>query len=123
MPRLVIIVWRWVLVGREHLVVLGLYLLPTLYLLARVLPRFGSVIPGGPVADIDGWQNVWSLWWVQHALSHGENPFFTSMLFYPVGVSLYLQTLNITNGLLTLPVQLLAGPIAAYNGRWRWDLC
>ncbi|WP_026369489.1 hypothetical protein [Kallotenue papyrolyticum] len=93
----------------------GLYTLLTGLLLARVLPVFDRAIPGGPIAAVDGWQNVWNLWWVRTALERGENPFVTQMLFYPSGVGLYLQTLNITNGLLTLPVQWLGGPIAAYN--------
>lgn len=93
----------------------ALYTLLTGLLLARVLPVFDRAIPGGPIATVDGWQNVWNLWWVRTALERGENPFFTHLLFYPTGVGLYLQTLNLTNGLLTLPAQWLGGPIAAYN--------
>ena len=37
------------------------------------------------------------------------------MLFHPAGQPLTLHTLNITNSLMTMPVQLIAGPIAAYN--------
>ncbi len=94
---------------------IGLYLLGALYLLAHVLPSFDDAIPGWGVAGLDGWQNAWNIWWTRLALSRGQNPYFTDMLFYPDGQSLYLHTLNITNGLLTMPVQLIAGPIAAYN--------
>lgn len=103
--------WR----GRFHLLVLGLYLVGTLYLLAYVLPRFDRAIPGDKVANEDGWQNTWNLWWTRYALAHGQNPYTTEMLFYPTGARLYLHTLTLTNGVLTLPVQLLAGPVAAYN--------
>jgi hypothetical protein len=100
---------------RPHLLALALYLVPTLYLLARVLPQFGSAIPGAGVAREDGWQNTWNLWWTLRALAEGQNPFSTNLVYYPEGAYLYLHTLNITNGLLTLPVQLVAGPVAAYN--------
>lgn len=91
------------------------YFLLSLLLLAPVLGAFGQAIPGGPIAENDGWQNVWNLWWAGRALGHLQNPFFTSMLYYPTGASLYMQTLNITNGLLTAPVTWLAGPVASYN--------
>lgn len=85
------------------------------YVLANVLPRFNSAIPGAGVAQADGWQNTWNLWWVRRALSAAQNPYWTDLLFFPTGTGLYLHTLNITNALLTLPMQLVAGPVAAYN--------
>lgn len=91
------------------------YLLLSLLVLWPVLPHAASAIPGGPVAAIDGWQNVWNLWWAQRALAAGTNPFFTNLLYYPDGVSLYLQTINISNGVLFWPVATLFGPVAAYN--------
>lgn len=94
--------------------VLG-YLALSLLTMATALPSFMVAIPGGPVAETDGWQNVWNLWWVQRALATPTNPFFTPLLFYPEGVDLTLQTLNITNGLLFAPITALFGPIAAYN--------
>jgi hypothetical protein len=101
---------------QSHLAVLALYLAITLYLLARVLPHFGHAIPGGGLANADGWQNVWNIWWTQYALIHGKNVFSTDMVFHPDGAELYLQhALHISNNLLTLPVQALAGPVAAYN--------
>lgn len=100
---------------RAALVSLGLYLGGALYLMARVLPTFDRTIPGSGIAIVDAWQNTWNLWWTHLALTRWQNPYFTDMLFYPAGQSLYLHTLNITNALLTMPVQLVAGPIAAYN--------
>jgi hypothetical protein len=91
------------------------YTLVALLLLGPVVGAFATAIPGGPVAHTDGWQNVWNLWWVQQALTKGQNPFETPLLFYPQGASLYLQTLGITNGLLVLPVTLIWGPVAGYN--------
>jgi len=91
------------------------YLAAGLLVLAPLLPRFGDAIPGGPVAAVDGWQNVWNLWWTSRALAAGRNPFYTDLLFFPEGAPLYLQTLGITNGLLALPATALWGPVAGYN--------
>lgn len=100
---------------RFHLIVLLLYAIYTLYILANVLPHSATAIPGSGVALADGWQNTWNFWWVARALQQGTNPYRTDMLFFPEGTSLYLHTLNITNSLITLPVLLAAGPLAAYN--------
>ena len=72
-----------------------------------------AAIPGD---SFDGWQNYWNLWWLKTALvDHVANPLITDLLYYPTGVSLYFHTLNPFNGLLTLPIQLSAGLIPAYN--------
>jgi len=60
-------------------------------------------------------QNVWNIWWVRRALELGLNPFWTPILYYPEGVQMYLQTMNLPDALITLPINYLAGPIAAYN--------
>lgn len=91
------------------------YLALTLAVFAPVLPRLAGALPGGPVAQVDAWQNVWNLWWVQRALAGLESPFYTTLLYHPHGTGLYLQTLNASNGLLALPVTALFGPVAGYN--------
>lgn len=91
------------------------YFLLSLLLLSPVLPAFNQAIPGGPIAEDDGWQNVWNLWWTARALAEFRNPFVTSLIFYPSGASLYLQPLNITNGVIGIWLTWMAGPIAAYN--------
>lgn len=91
------------------------YLGLSLFVLAPVLPVFATAIPGGPVANVDGWQNVWNLWWFHRAVNAGQNPFFTDLLFHPTGVTLAPQTFNSSNGLLALPITALFGPIAGYN--------
>lgn len=51
----------------------------------------------------DGFQNVWNLWWVDKAiLSLHTNPFFTTYLHYPHGISLIAHTLNPFNGMIAL---------------------
>lgn len=91
------------------------YLVLGLLVLAPVLPVFTTAILGGPVANVDGWQNVWNLWWFHRAVATGRNPFFTDLLFHPDGVELATQTFNSSNGLLVLPVTALFGPVAGYN--------
>lgn len=91
------------------------YLLLTLLMVAPLLPHIGTTILGGPVAQRDAWQNVWNLWWVGQAVASFQNPFHSPLLYYPEGVDLHLQTLNISNGLLVLPVTALFGPTAGYN--------
>ncbi|MDW8144805.1 MAG: hypothetical protein RMJ48_00660 [Roseiflexaceae bacterium] len=59
--------------------------------------------------------HLWHLWWVSEAIRRGANPFWTDRLFYPDGVQLYVQTLSAPNAIITLPVYLLAGPVAAFN--------
>ncbi|RRR75634.1 MAG: hypothetical protein EI684_04235 [Candidatus Viridilinea halotolerans] len=93
----------------------ALYLLLALITLGPVLPHFATAIMGGPIADVDGWQNVWHLWWAAQALTTGQNPFVTPLLFHPDGALLYVQPLNLSNGMLVLPLTLAFGPVAGYN--------
>ncbi len=72
-----------------------------------------KAIPGD---GFDGWQNLWNLWWVDRAsLGEGQSLWHTAMLDYPRGVSLLYHTLNLPNGLLSLPVQQIGGLLPAYN--------
>lgn len=99
--------------GWRHGVVLCGYLLLTLLMTWPLAAQFTTVIPGDA---FDGWQNYWNFWWLKVALvERVQNPYFTDLLFAPTGVSLYFHTLNPLNGLVTLPVQLAAGLIPAYN--------
>lgn len=99
--------------GWSHLAALGGYLLLTLVMTWPLARRFTTAIPGD---GFDGWQNYWNLWWMKLALvDRLQSPYVTDLLYYPTGVSLYFHTLNPINGLITLPVQLVAGLIPAYN--------
>ena len=85
----------------------------TLFMTYPLIRRFTSAIPGD---GFDGWQNYWNLWWVRQALLvEHTHPWFTDMLYAPVGVSLLFHTLNLFNGLTTLPIQLAWGLFPAYN--------
>ena len=58
---------------------------------------------------------VWALAWWPHAILHWENPFFTHVIWAPVGVDLAWATSIPGLALLAAPVTLLGGPALAYN--------
>jgi hypothetical protein len=78
----------------------------------------GSVL-GDPTRDAlghpdnDVWNHVWGYWWVWDCLTSGRLPLRTELLNWPLGGTLWY--IDIFGVLLTLPVQGLAGPVAAYN--------
>lgn len=100
------------LLTHGHLLPLGLYLLLALLATFPLILHFGSWLPsdGG-----DALQNYWNYWWTRQALAAGQNPYWTPLLYAPYGAPLYLHTLNLFNGLVSLPLQLLFGLIPAYN--------
>ncbi len=98
---------------RRHLAIIGLFLSLTLVLTWPLPLHLGDAIPGD---SFDGWQNYWNLWWVKTAvLEQHTHPYFTDALYHPTGVSLWFQTINIFNGLTSLPVQVSGNLFWAYN--------
>jgi hypothetical protein len=94
--------------------VLAAYLVLTLAMTWPLVANWTTAIPGD---SFDGWQNYWNLWWTKIALVDGvSSPFATDLLYFPTGVNLYFHTLNLFNGLWSLPIQLAWGLIPAYNG-------
>ncbi|MCP4357152.1 MAG: hypothetical protein GY796_03925 [Chloroflexi bacterium] len=57
----------------------------------------------------------WTFWWIKEALSSGQNPFHTTLLYYPNGASLLSHNIAWLNIAFWLPLQALIGEIAAYN--------
>lgn len=97
----------------HHIMALVGYLVLTLIMTFPLVTEFTTAIPGD---GFDGWQNYWNLWWVKKALLDlGTNPFFCDYVYYPTGASLYFHTLNIFNGLFTVPVQDVLGLTVSYN--------
>jgi hypothetical protein len=70
-------------------------------------------LPNGPLGD--PLQMVWFLAWTPYALLHGHDPFFTTALDYPGGVSLAANTSVPLLGVLAAPITLTLGPVTAYN--------
>ena len=97
--------------------------------LAYALPLFGYLLVGfaftlrawadpahtwtGPIGDNFLFMN-W-LPWIPHALSHGQNPLFESVLNYPRGANLAWNTPMPLGAVLAWPVTATAGPVVAYN--------
>ena len=99
---------------RSYYVWAGLgFALLTLAFSWQIWGRLATAMPGG---DIDGFENFWSDWWVRKALLELHvNPFFTSYIYYPTGISLRLHALQLLNGLFTIPLAPLFGPLTATN--------
>lgn len=96
-----------------HLAVLLAYAALTAIMTWPLARHAISALPGD---GFDGWQNYWNLWWLKTALvDRLTNPFQTDILYSPTGVGLYFHTLNPLNGLISMPVQVTAGLMAAYN--------
>jgi hypothetical protein len=106
---------------RGHLGLLLAYMLLAIWLTWPLAAQIGThyVSSGNDVfffpATPDAPQNIWNMWWLRRALADGVNPFVSPLLYYPDGVSMYLQTFNSVAGVLALPANWLLGPIAAYN--------
>ena len=71
----------------------------------------------GWVPGLGDWgQNLWALWWTRRSLLVlAQHPFFTNYLFYPEGVTLLFHPLDVSDGLLALPVYGAFGGDIAYN--------
>lgn len=73
-------------------------------------------IVGTTIAEKDGWQKIWDMWWFRQSLLHGTDPFWTRHLYWPLGVNLLVyQTYAVSTLLLSLPVLLPFGPVEAYK--------
>ncbi len=76
-----------------------------------VLPNPSRLALGHPANDV--WNHVWGYWWVAHELGQGRLPVHTELLNWPRGGSLWF--IDALGAVVTLPVQVLYGPVAAYN--------
>lgn len=101
-----------VLGWRTHLLVLAGFSFLTFFMTLPLPLELGAKVPGGG----DAWQHIWNLWWVKDSVLNGQNPYHTTLLYYPDGVNLYFHTLVLTAGLIGIPLQLLGlNLIATYN--------
>ena len=77
------------------------------------LPRdFTTALTG---SGLDALADLWSTWHTAQAVAGREPLFSTSLLYYPTGISLRLQSVGPFAAVLALPFWPL-GPIAAHNG-------
>jgi hypothetical protein len=97
-----------------HLLAIGIYLLLATLVTWPLVTQFTTGLVGR-IDGVDAYQGSWNLWWVAYALTHGQSPFYTSLLFYPHGTDLFWQTLQFSHGVTALPVTLSMGSLAAFN--------
>lgn len=102
---------RWL----PHAIALVGYSLLTLIVTYPMPLHLGTRIIANQPGQVDGFLGIWNVWWTAHALTTGQSPFVTPLLFHPQGLDLFWQTLSLPQGLLVLPVTLGAGPLPAYN--------
>jgi hypothetical protein len=63
----------------------------------------------------DGSIFIWFLRWSAYAIEHGENPFVTTWLNAPDGVSVLWNTSLVLPGVLLAPLTLALGPVFTFN--------
>lgn len=92
----------------------------TIFFTYPTVLHFTSAVSG--IETADRLQNLWNFWWISKAITHGQNPYLTDALFFPYyqaplkPLPLYFHDLQLFSGIVTLPLQLLGGVVAAYNG-------
>lgn len=65
---------------------------------------------------LDGYQNVWNLWWVNKAVREVHAlPWYTNYLHHPAGTTLVGHTLNPFNGLLAIALLPMLSMVQTYN--------
>ena len=94
------------------------------FLLAGLVAALAATAPVwlDPAGSLPGSEHpgilthVWKHWWTAHAvLDLHVNPAHTTMLHHPRGLEVGYYLASFLDGLWTMPVTRLAGPIAAYN--------
>ncbi len=71
----------------------------------------GGALSGHPGNDV--WNHVWGYWWVADEIAHGRLPLRTDLQHFPSSSRLFF--IDTFGAVLTLPLQWLAGPVAAMN--------
>lgn len=99
--------------GLRLATVAALYLVVFFAFNPQLLQQFSNAFY---FAGVDGYQNVWNLWWVNksvrelHAL-----PWYTTYLHHPAGTTLVGHTLNPFNGLLAIVLLPALSLVQTYN--------
>lgn len=74
--------------------------------------NFGSHLLG---SSTDSLLHYWNGWWVKQALNDGQNPFYSPLIFYPIGISLVTHNIAWFNVLFWVFFESIIGGIQAYN--------
>jgi hypothetical protein len=63
----------------------------------------------------DNYLHAWFLWEFARAIAHGQNPFHTTLILYPIGANLAWATTDILGQIMAVPFSLSLGPVLTYN--------
>lgn len=98
--------WRdWAIVLALYVVLAVVFTLPD-----SIHPSRALLGRGG-----DNYLHTWFLWEFARAVVHGQNPFHTTLILYPIGANLAWATTDILCQIMAMPFSLLLGPVIAYN--------
>lgn len=97
---------------REAAATLVMYSVLAVVMTWPVAAQLGTHLAGG---RDDLMTHQWTFWWVKQALVHGQNPYYTPLIFYPQGVTLLYHNIAWFNIGVWLPLQAVLGGTAAYN--------
>lgn len=87
----------------------ALFIWLTNKLLSRFFTRLWTV-------SQDGYQALWSLWWVNHALTNlHQQPWYTPIVEYPLGAWLWGHSLMLFNGLVGIVLLRFLNLVSVYN--------
>lgn len=97
---------------KQYFAAFAVYLLITLVLFNQIFFHIFTYAPG---SSSQTYLNLWSLWWVNHAVfSMHQNIWHTNLLFFPIGSNLIFQNLSPLGAILVMPFQLINN-VLAYN--------
>ncbi len=89
-----------------HLVALLLYSALAVVLTWPLARHLATHVPGSYNWAFDEYTFIWNTWWFRQALFDlGQDPLYSSHIFFPLGISLVLYTYNLFNALISLPFQ------------------
>ncbi|MEI7556795.1 hypothetical protein [Candidatus Chlorohelix sp.] len=98
----------------KHLFIIILYLVGALVFTLPLAFNLSNKVIYADGEDV--WVHIWHIWWARYSLfEQFINPFYTRLIYHPVGVGLYFQPLTLPNGILSTPFQYLLGLIPAFN--------
>lgn len=97
---------------RRHGLMLISYLVLAIIFTYPMITAFSTAIGG----EQDALENYWNLWWTALAVfDWHQNPFESTIMYYPFGLPLFFHTYNPLNAFLSLPLQALSNTAVAYN--------
>ena len=105
----------------KHLLAWLSFVLLALWQVSPILSSPTELAIGHPANDV--WNHIWGYGFVAQSLLSGELPFHTELMNWPEGGTLWF--IDMMGAILTLPVYMVSGPVAAYNTSYllMWTLC